>query len=196
MDFNNSKTKINLMRAFAGESQARNRYDMAAEAAKKEQYNILERLFKYTASQEKVHAEVFYNALKSANGESITIDNGDYPVDAYDSTLELLKKAAKNEHKESDEIYKDFAKVAQEEGFPDIATTFNNIASIEKIHGDRFARYAEELSNGTLFKKDETRQWFCTNCGFIYEGKEAPKVCPVCKKPQGYYILFENSLFE
>ena len=196
MDFNNSKTKVNLMRAFAGESQARNRYDMAAEAAKKENYNILERLFKYTASQEQAHAKVFYDALKALSGQTITIDNGSYPVDVYDSTLQLLKSSAHNEYEEANVVYKDFASVAAEEGFTDIATTFTNIASIEKVHGDRFTKYAEQLGNGSLFKKEESQKWICTNCGYIYEGKEAPKVCPVCKKPQGYYLLFENSLFE
>lgn len=196
MEFKDSNTKVNLMRAFAGESQARNRYDMAAEVAKKEKYNILERLFKYTASQEQAHAKVFYDALKSLSGQTITIDNGSYPVDVYDSTLKLLKSSAHNEYEEADVVYKDFARVASEEGFTDIATTFTNIASIEKVHGDRFAKYAEALENGTLFKKEESVKWICTNCGYIYEGKEAPKICPVCKKPQGYYLLFENSLFE
>ncbi|MDO5518573.1 MAG: rubrerythrin family protein [Clostridium sp.] len=196
MEFKDSKTKVNLMRAFAGESQARNRYDMAAETAKTQKYNILERLFKYTASQEQAHAKVFYNALKSLSGQTITIDNGSYPVDVYDDILKLLKSSAHNEYEEADVVYKDFANVAEEEGFADIASVFNNIASIEKVHGDRFTKYAEQLENGSLFKKEENVKWICTNCGYIYEGKEAPKVCPVCKKPQGYYLLFENSLFE
>ncbi|HCW53984.1 MAG TPA: hypothetical protein DG753_09655 [Clostridium sp.] len=93
-------------------------------------------------------------------------------------------------------IFNNYLYLAEQEGFSDIATTFRNIASIEKVHGDRFNRYADEFENNTLFKKDESTQWICTNCGFIYEGKEAPKVCPVCKKPQGYYLLFDNSLFE
>lgn len=196
MDFKDSRTKVNLMRAFTGESQARNRYDMAAEIAKNKKYNIIERLFKYTASQEQAHAKVFYNALKSLNGQTITIDNGSYPVDSYDDILKLLRTSANNEYKEHDVVYKEFADIAEEEGFSDIATTFRNIASIEKVHGDRFNRYADEFENNTLFKKDESTQWICTNCGFIYEGKEAPNVCPVCKKPQGYYLLFDKSLFE
>lgn len=196
MDFKESKTKINLMRAFTGESQARNRYDMAAETAKNKKYNIIERLFKYTASQEQAHAKVFYDALKSLNGQTITIDNGSYPVDVYDDILKLLRTSANNEYKEHDVVYKEFADIAEQEGFSDIATTFRNIAFIEKVHGDRFNRYADEFENNTLFKKDESTQWICTNCGFIYEGKEAPNACPVCKKPQGYYLLFDNSLFE
>ncbi|MBE6062901.1 MAG: rubrerythrin family protein [Clostridium butyricum] len=196
MDFKNSRTKTNLMRAFAGESQARNRYDMAAEIAKTQKYNILERLFKYTASQEQAHAKVFYDALKALNGEEIVIDNGAYPVEAYDDVAQLLKASSQNEYKEHDVVYKEFADIAEEEGFSDIAEIFRKIASIEKVHGDRFKRYADEFENGSLFKKDESTKWFCTNCGFIYEGKEAPNVCPVCKKPQGYYLLFENSLFE
>ena len=196
MNFKDSKTKVNLMRAFAGESQARNRYDMAAETAKNKNYNILERLFKYTASQEQAHAKVFYDALKSLDGETIAIDNGTYPIDAYDNIAQLLRTSAHNEYEEHDVVYKEFADIAEQEGFQDIATIFRNIASIEKVHGDRFNRYADEFENGTLFKKQESVKWICTNCGFIYEGKEAPQVCPVCKKPQGYYLLFDNSLFE
>ena len=169
---------------------------MAAETAKNKKYNIIERLFKYTASQEQAHAKVFYDALKSLNGQTITIDNGSYPVDVYDDILKLLRTSANNEYKEHDVVYKEFADIAEQEGFSDIATTFRNIAFIEKVHGDRFNRYADEFENNTLFKKDESTQWICTNCGFIYEGKEAPNACPVCKKPQGYYLLFDNSLFE
>ncbi|HCW54044.1 MAG TPA: hypothetical protein DG753_09965 [Clostridium sp.] len=111
MDFKESKTKVNLMRAFAGESQARNRYDMAAETAKNKKYNIIERLFKYTASQEQAHAKVFYDALKSLNGQTITIDNGSYPVDAYDDILKLLRTSAHNEYEEHDVVYKEFADI-------------------------------------------------------------------------------------
>lgn len=195
MDLKDSVTKENLMRSFAGESQARNRYDIASEQAKKEGLYIIERLFKYTAEQEKAHAKVFYDQLKMYSGTTIGFE-ASYPIDNYNNTLELLNAATNNEHKEHDVVYKSFSETAKAEGFEPISKIFENIASVEKIHGDRFARYAEELKNNSLFKKDEDVQWICTNCGFIYEGKEAPKYCPVCEHPQGYYILYSNSLFE
>lgn len=195
MNLKDSVTKENLMRSFAGESQARNRYDIAAEQAKKEGLYIIERLFKYTAEQEKAHAKVFYDQLKMYSGTAISFE-ADYPIDNHNSTLELLNSASNNEHKEHDVVYKNFAETAKSEGFEPISKIFENIASVEKVHGDRFSRYAEELKNGSLFKKNEDVQWICTNCGFIYEGKEAPKYCPVCEYPQGYYILYRNSLFE
>ena len=196
MDLRDSKTKINLLKAFAGESQARNRYEIAAEKAKKEGLHIIESLFKYTANQEKVHAEVFFSKLKDFSGANIDIDNATYPIEGDDPVAKLLKSAAHNEFEEHDVVYKEFAEIAQQEGFQDIAILFNNIASIEKIHGDRFERYAKEVESGDLFKKDQNAKWMCTNCGFIYEGSEPPKYCPVCQKPEGYQLLFENSLFE
>ena len=196
MELRNSNTKINLLRAFAGESQARNRYDIAAEKAKKEGLHIIESLFKYTANQEKAHAEAFISKLKDFAGSNISIDNATYPIDGDDSTLKLLQSSAHNEFQEHDVIYKEFAETAKAEGFSDIATLFENIASIEKIHGERFERYAKELESNTLFKKDTNVKWVCTNCGFVYEGTEPPQYCPVCEKPQGYALLFENSLFE
>lgn len=195
MELKDSKTKENLLRSFAGESQARNRYDIASSQAKKEGLYILESVFKYTANQEKEHAQVFYDKLKVFAGKNIQID-GAYPIDTYDSTLQLLKAANHNELEEHDVVYKNFSDVAKEEGFQPISILFNNIASIEKIHADRFARYSKELEEGSLFKKDQDVQWMCTNCGFIYEGKEAPKFCPACQHPQGYFLLFEKSLFE
>lgn len=195
MELKDSKTKINLMRAFAGESQARNRYNISGSVAKQQGLYIIQQAFDYTAAQEKEHAEVFYNFLKECGGTNINIEGG-YPVDIYDTTAKMLRAAEHNEHEESDEVYIDFSKVAKEEGFTVISKTFENIAKIENVHANRFARYAEELEAGTLFKKNTEVTWFCTNCGFILEGKEAPVVCPVCKHPQGYFILYANSMFE
>lgn len=195
MNLKESKTKENLLRAFAGESQARNRYDISANAAKKESLFIIEKLFKYTANQEKIHAELFFERLKVFNGEEISIE-GSYPVSAYDKTADNLHAANNAEHHESDVVYIEFAKVAKEEGFDDIATLFEKIATIEKVHGDRFKKYEDRLNNGTLFKESQSIQWMCTNCGYVYEGTEAPKVCPVCKVPQGYYIRFNESDYE
>lgn len=195
MNLTDSKTKINLLRSFAGESQARNRYTIAASAAKKEGLYIVQSAFLYTANQELAHANQFYQQLKSESGNNIDIGTATYPVDIYDSTLKLLKSAHHNEFEEYDVVYKDFAKIAKEEGFDSISTLFTNIASIEKTHGDRFNWFVQQLENGTLFKHDTDTQWLCTNCGYIYEGTDAPKVCPVCKHPQGYYIEFCRAEF-
>jgi rubrerythrin len=191
MQLKDSKTKENLLRAFAGESQARNRYNIAASQAKKDGLFVIQSVFDYTANQEKEHAEVFYKQLKEFSGQKINI-GGDYPIDYYDSTLQLLKVANNNELEEYGVVYKYFSDVAREEGFTIISGIFSNIASIEKIHADRFNKYAKELEEGSLFKKDESVQWFCTNCGYIYEGKEAPKACPVCEHPQGYFKVFNE----
>lgn len=194
-DFKTSRTKENLMRAFAGESQARNRYTFATDVAKKEGYPILHDLFIYTANQEKAHAWEFMKKLKEFSGEEIEI-TATYPAEVETSTLTLLRAAEKHEAAEHDEIYKSFAEIAKEEGFMDIYTLFNNIASIEKTHSERFTRYAEKLANGSLFKDTKKDQWMCTNCGFIYEGESAPAQCPVCSHPQGYFIKFDESPFE
>ncbi|HEY5525870.1 MAG TPA: rubrerythrin family protein [Clostridium sp.] len=195
MELKDSKTKENLLKAFAGESQARSRYEFAAEVAKKESLFIIQELFKYTADQEKAHGEIYYGALKQFNGESINI-SGNYPIGDYPDTLSLLRDAQRNEEKEFSDVYKGFAQVAREEGFIPIATTFENVASIEKVHSDRFGKYVKQMEDGSLFRRDYETQWMCTNCGFIYEGKEAPIQCPVCSYPQGYYIPFEDSEFE
>ena len=195
INLNNSKTKENLMRAFAGESQARNRYTFAASVAKNEKYTILEQLFTYTANQEKAHAWEFMKRLKEFTGQEIDI-TASYPAEVETSTLVLLKSAAKHESAEGNEIYTEFSKIAKEEGFDAIATLFEEIASVERVHSERFNKYAQELENGTLFKRNESIKWMCTNCGFIYEGTEAPQACPVCAHPQGYFIPFENSNFE
>ena len=195
MELKDSKTKENLLRAFAGESQARNKYEFAAEVAKKESLFVIEELFKYTADQEKAHGKIYYGALKQFNGENINI-SGTYPIGDYPDTLALLRDAQHNEQQEYSVVYKDFAKVAREEGFIPIATTFENVASIEKVHSDRFGKYIKQMEDGSLFKKNYEIQWMCTNCGFIYEGKEAPIQCPACSYPQGYYIEFKDSEFE
>ena len=194
MELKDSKTKENLLRAFAGESQARNRYEYAGETAKKEGLYIIENLFKYTADQEKAHGKVFYGELKELNGENLEID-ASYPIGDYDTTLKLLQDAEHNEFEEYSVVYKDFANIAKEEGFSPIASMFEKIASIEKIHSERFKKYASFLDAGMLFKDNVEVQWICTNCGYIYEGKEAPKACPVCSYPQGYYIRFSDSDF-
>lgn len=195
VEFAQSETKKNLMRAFAGESQARNRYTFAASQAKKTGMYVIDVLFRYTADQEKEHAEIFYNHLKRVAGENIVVEGG-YPVDIADDLVTLLKKAQHNEYEEHDPVYKTFGDVALQEGFPEIASSFHQIAQIEKLHGDRFGRIAEHLEKGTLFVSDVKTKWICLNCGFVMEAKEAPQACPVCKHDRGYFIRFELSPFE
>lgn len=190
MDFKNSETKENLMRAFAGESQARNRYTFAASQAKQQKMHVVEAVFTFTANQEKEHAEIFYNHLKELSGENIHID-GSYPVDIYESVLEVLRAAQHNEYEEFDPVYQAFGDKAMEEGFPKVAASFHHIAGIEKIHGDRFGQLADLLEQNKLFINDVECKWMCLNCGFVYEGKEAPAMCPVCQHDRGFFIRLE-----
>ncbi len=192
MELKDSKTKVNLMKAFAGESQARNRYTFAASEAKKQQLNVIESIFNYTAGQEKEHAELFYDALGELKGENINIEGG-YPVDKSSNILELLKSAVHNEQEEFSPVYPEFARIAKEEGFFKIANLFDKIAMIEKTHAERFLQFANLLENNKLFCDDNEVEWLCLNCGHIHKGKEAPKNCPVCDHNQGYFIRKEFS---
>ncbi|MCI9102004.1 MAG: rubrerythrin family protein [Lachnospiraceae bacterium] len=194
VDFKTSETKDNLMRAFAGESQARNRYTFAAEKAKEQKLQVIEAVFCYTADQEKEHAEVFYNHLKEMAGETIHIDGG-YPVDLSDDIIQLLEKAQHNEYEEHDPIYKSFGDKAMEEGYSKIANSFYLIAEIEKFHGDRFGMFAKLLKENKLFISDVKTGWICLNCGHVFEGEKAPEKCPVCSHDKGYFIRLELSPF-
>jgi len=190
MDFRNSETVKNLMRAFAGESQARNRYTFAAGVANKEKLPVVEFVFQFTADQEKAHAEIFYNYLKELAGENIHIDGG-YPIDISSKTVDLLRAAKHNEYEEHDVVYKAFGDKAKEEGFDEIGRVFHQIADIEKIHGDRFELFADLMDKGQLFVSDVSTGWMCLNCGHVFEGTKAPIICPVCKHEQGYFIRLE-----
>ena len=194
-DLKNSQTKDNLMRAFAGESQARNRYIMAAEQAKKQNLAVIEAVFRYTAHQEKEHAEIFYHHLREMAGETIYIDGG-YPVDLSEDIAKLLRMAQHNEYEEHDSVYASFAETARAEGFPAVEASFRMIADIEKIHGDRFGKFAEMLEQNKLFASDIKTGWICLNCGHVYEGESVPEVCPVCHHDRGYFIRMELSPFE
>lgn len=187
VDFKNSETKDNLMRAFAGESQARNRYTFGAALAKRENLHVIEAVFTYTADQEKEHAEIFYKYLKELSGETIHVDGG-YPVDLSEDVAELLRMAQHNEYEEHDSVYKAFGDKAKEEGFDKIAASFHMIAEIEKYHGDRFGRFAEWMEQNKLFVSEVKTGWICLNCGYIYEGERAPVKCPVCDHDQGYFV--------
>ena len=190
VDFKNSETKVNLMKAFAGESQARNRYTFAAAAAKRQNLYVVEAVFNFTADQEKAHAKVFFDHLKDFANEEIAIDAA-YPVETYTNIQEILRSARNNENKEHDVIYKDFAESADKEGFNTIAYSFNEIAKIEKVHADRFGYLLGLIEKGELFVSKTETGFMCLNCGYIYHGKEAPQVCPVCKHNQGYFIRLE-----
>ena len=188
--FQESKTKENLMRAFAGESQARNRYTFAASQAKKENLDAISEVFLFTAGQEKEHAEVFYNFLKEVAGTTIEVDCA-YPVDLFENTVALLRAAHHNEYEEYEDAYPKFAEIAKEEGFPQIEAAFRNISQIEKTHGDRFQMFAELLESNQLYSSETSKQWMCLNCGYIYEGTQVPQNCPVCQHAKGYFIPAE-----
>ena len=191
LDFMDSRTRENLMRAFAGESQARNRYTMAASAARKEKLEAVARVFEFTADQERAHAKVFYDLLLPSAGQNIAID-GNYPIDLSDKTLDLLKAARHNEYEEFEHDYAAFAEIAHREGFDLIGGQFELIAQIEKTHGDRFGLLAELLEKGTLFGEDNHQEvWMCLNCGEIITASLAPQVCPVCRHGQGYYVRLD-----
>lgn len=189
-EFKNSETAKNLMRAFAGESQARNRYTIAADRAKEQKLTVVEAIFRFTAEQERAHAEVFYEHLRALDGSEITVDGG-YPVNTATSVAQLLRYAQQNEYKEHDEVYKSFADIARQEGFSKISVDFENIAKIEKQHGDRFAALAEQIESGKLFLCDIECGWMCLNCGNVITAKGAPAQCPVCGVDQGFFIRLQ-----
>ncbi len=190
-----TKTAENLLKAFAGESQARNRYTYYASVADKEGYKQIKNIFIETADNEKEHAKRFYKFLLAGfEGElPMTVEiNATFPV-AQGTTLENLIAAAGGENEEWAELYPLFAKVAEEEGFPDIADAFNMIASAEKRHETRYNKLAKNIENGTVFKKEDNRLWKCGNCGYVHEGTNAPEECPACIHPESYFEVFEET---
>lgn len=189
-----TKTAENLMKSFAGESQARTRYTYYASVAKKEGYLQIANIFLETAEQEREHAKRFYKFLvNDFQGEPIEI-NAAYPVAYYaDNTAENLRAAAAGEHEEWAHDYPEFARIAREEGFPEIATAYERIAEVENRHERRYNKLLKNLEEETVFKKDETVLWKCLNCGYIYEGEEAPKSCPACLHPQSYFEVFTEN---
>lgn len=184
-----SRTEKNLLTAFAGESQARNRYTYFASQARKEGYVQMALIFEETANQEKEHAKRFFNFLQGGEVEV----QAAFPAGKVGSTLENLKAAAAGEHYEHTEMYPSFAAVAREEGFDDIAAVFMNVAVAEKQHEKRYRDLAENIEKGRVFKREAPVTWRCLNCGYIYEAPEAPKQCPACAHPQAYFeLLGEN----
>ncbi|WDP90699.1 MAG: rubrerythrin family protein [Desulfobacter sp.] len=184
-----TKTEKNLLTAFAGESQARNRYTYFASKAKKEGYVQISEIFTETANQEKEHAKRFFKFLEGGEVE-IT---GAFPAGVIGSTLENLKEAAAGEEYEWTKMYPDFAAVAREEGFQEIAIVFEMVAIAEKQHEKRYKELAANVDAGKVFKKDASTTWRCRNCGYVHDGEEAPEMCPACAHPQAHFeVLGEN----
>jgi rubrerythrin len=184
-----TKTEQNLLKSFAGESQARNRYTYFASAAKKAGLEQIANIFTETAENEKEHAKVFFKYLEGGDLE-ITAS---YPAGMISDTKKNLAEAAAGENMEWTTLYADFAKTAQDEGFADVARSFEQIAKVEKFHEARYRKLINNLDHNLVFKKKETVKWHCSNCGYVFEGQEAPAECPACKHPQAYYeILAEN----
>ena len=189
MDLKGSQTEKNLLKAFAGESQARNRYTFFASAAKKEGFEQISAIFQETADNEKEHAEVFFKHLV---GGEVGIEAG-YPAGKIGSTAENLLAAAEGEKMEWGKLYPDFEQVARDEGFDEVAESFQEIAEVEEHHEKRYRKLLDNVKNGTVFKRNQEVQWKCRNCGYVHTGKEAPETCPACKHARSYYeILAEN----
>jgi rubrerythrin len=185
MDIKGTKTEKNLLKSFAGESQARNRYTYYAGAAKKEGYVQISAIFEETANQEKEHAKRFFKFLQG--GEIEITDT--YPAGRIGKTLDNLKAAAAGENHEWSEMYPGFAKVAREEGFEPIAAVFDAVSIAEKYHEDRYQALIKRIEDDKVFKSDETVNWRCRNCGYMHEGPDAPKVCPACAHAQAHFEI-------
>ena len=187
VDFQNSKTKDNLMRAFAGESQARNRYTFAARQAEQAKLHVLAEIFTFTANQELAHAKVFYDYLTELAGQTIAVD-GTYPVDLADNLLDLLHMAQHNEMEEFESVYPQFARIANDEGYGAVAASFQMIARIEETHARRFQHLAQRMEQNQLFSSAGEEVWMCLNCGHLHKGRQVPEQCPVCRHNQGYFV--------
>lgn len=184
-----TRTEQNLLKAFAGESQARNRYTYFASVAKKEGYDQIAMIFEETANQEREHAKRFFGFLEGGMVEITAA----YPAGVVGTTLENLKAAAAGENEEYTDLYPGFAKVAREEGFEAVAVVFEKVCVAEKQHEKRYLDLAANIQGGKVFKRDQPVVWRCRNCGFLHEGLEAPKMCPACAHPQAYFeLLGEN----
>ncbi len=184
-----TKTEQNLLKAFAGESQARNRYTYYASVAKKEGYEQISAFFLETAENEKEHAKVFYKYLEGGDLEITAA----YPAGRISGTKDNLDHAAAGENLEWTTLYADFEKIARDEGFPEVAESFKQIAHVEKFHEARYRKLSSNIQDKTIFKKPSSTKWHCRNCGYVHEGPEAPQECPACKHPQAHYEeLAEN----
>ena len=184
-----TRTEKNLLMAFAGESQARNRYTYFASAARKEGFEHIANIFIETAENEKEHAKIFFKYLEGGDAQ-ITAT---YPAGVIKDTKTNLEEAAAGENLEWTTLYADFAKIAKDEGFDEIARSFDQIAKVEKVHESRYRKLINNIANNEVFKKKTPTQWHCINCGYVFEGVEAPKQCPACRHTQAYYeVLAQN----
>ena len=184
-----TQTERNLLAAFAGESQARNRYTYFASAARKEGFEQIANIFTETAENEKEHAKVFFKYLEGGDTEIVAT----YPAGMIKDTKSNLEAAAAGENLEWTTIYADFSKTARDEGFPDISRSFEQIAKVEKFHESRYRKLANNVAAGEVFEKKSAVKWHCTNCGYVFEGTEAPKECLACKHPQAFYELLADN---
>jgi len=184
-----SRTEKNLLASFAGESQARNRYTYFASAARKEGFEQIANIFIETAENEKEHAKIFFKHLEGGDAE-ITAT---YPAGMIKDTKSNLEAAAAGENMEWTTIYSDFGKIAKDEGFPEVARSFEQVAKVEKFHESRYRKLINNIANNEVFKRKTPTKWHCTNCGYIFEGTEPPRECPACKHPQSFFeVLAEN----
>jgi len=189
MEFKGSKTEKSVLAAFAGESQARNRYSFFASAAKKEGYEQIGAIFAQTAEEEREHAKLFFKLLKGGEAEITAA----YPAGMIGTTKQNLKAAADGEKMEWGTLYPKFAKTADEEGFKEIANLFKMVAKVEAHHEKRYSKLFANMEKGDVFKKDTPSKWYCRNCGYVHDGKSAPATCVVCDHPQAYFeLLCEN----
>lgn len=189
MALKGTQTEKNLLKAFAGESQARNRYTYFASQARKDGYEQIAAIFTETAENEKEHAKVFFKHLEGGDVEITAA----YPAGMIKDTKSNLEAAAAGENMEWTVIYADFAETAKKEGFPEIARSFEQIGKVEKFHEARYRKLINNIASGQVFKKPAAVKWHCLNCGYVHEGPEAPKECPACKHPQAFYeVLAEN----
>ncbi|MBN2790653.1 MAG: rubrerythrin family protein [Candidatus Delongbacteria bacterium] len=189
MSIKGTETEKNLLKAFAGESQARMRYDYFAKQAKKEGLEQISAIFAETSLNEKEHAKRFFKFLEGGGVEITAM----YPAGKIGTTLENLKASADGENEEWTELYPEFAKVAEAEGFKDVAVCFRKIAEVEKAHENRYRKLYKNIEDGKVFEKDGTCTWKCLNCGYLHEGKKAPELCPACLHPQAYFELKDNN---
>jgi len=189
MSIKGTKTEQNLLKAFAGESQARNRYTFFASKARKEGFEQIAAIFLETADNEKEHAQVFFDYLEGGPAE-ITAT---YPAGKTATTAENLLAAANGEKEEWGELYPGFAAVADEEGFADVATSFRELAEVEEQHELRYRKLLANVTNSRVFSRDTVVKWHCRNCGYVHEGTSAPEVCPACKHAQAYFELWAET---
>ncbi len=179
-----TRTEQNLLKAFAGESQARNRYTFFAKRARKEGYEQIAAIFDETAEQEQEHAEVFFKLLEGGKAE---ISEATYPAGRIGTTEENLLAAAEGEREEWDILYPTFATIAEEEGFAEVANAFRMVSTVEVEHENRYLKLLSRITDGNFFRREGETWWQCRNCGFVCKAKEAPRICPTCSHPQAYF---------